>query len=43
MQRTHMRAKDKLPAGKVKIEVETRYAVKRPARPLEVILKVNGQ
>ena len=31
MQRTHIRAKDKLPTGKVKIEVETRYAVKKPA------------
>jgi len=43
MQRTHIRAKDKLPTGKVKIEVETKYAVKRPAGPLDVILKVNGQ
>jgi hypothetical protein len=43
MQRTHIRAKDKLPTGKVKIEVETRYAVKRPAGPLDVILKMNGQ
>src|SRR3984957_11892312 len=41
--RTHIRATDKLPTGHVKIEVETRYAVKRPAGPLDVILKVNGQ
>ena len=27
----------------MKIEVETRYAVKRPAGPLDVTLKVNGQ
>jgi hypothetical protein len=26
----------------VKIEVETKYAVKKPAGPLDVILKVNG-
>jgi len=43
IQRTHIRAKDKLPAGKMKIEVETRYAVKKPAGPLNVIIKVNGQ
>ena len=41
--RTHIRATDKLPTGRVRIEVETRYAVKRPAGPLDVILKVNGQ
>ena len=27
----------------MKIEVETRYAVKKPAGPLDIILKVNGQ
>ena len=27
IQRTQIRAKDKLPTGKVKIEVETKYAV----------------
>jgi hypothetical protein len=32
-----------LPAGKVKIEVETRYGVKKPAGPLDVRLKVNGE
>ena len=41
--RTHIRAKDKLPAGKVQIEVETKYAIKRPAGPLDVVIKVNGQ
>ena len=40
--RTHIRAKDKLPTGKVKIEVETKYAVKKPAGPLNVTLRVNG-
>jgi arylsulfatase len=40
--RTQIKAKDKLPTGKVKIEVETKYAVKKPAGPLDVTLKVNG-
>jgi arylsulfatase len=40
--RTHIKAQDKLSTGKVKIEVETRYAVKKPAGPLDVSLKVNG-
>ena len=35
IQRTHIKAKDKLPAGKVKIEVETAYAVRKPGRPAE--------
>ena len=44
IERTHIKAKGKLPTGKVKIEVETRYAgVKRATGPLEVVLKVNGQ
>jgi hypothetical protein len=42
IQRTQVRAKDRLPAGKVKIEVETKYAVKKPAGPFDVSLKVNG-
>jgi arylsulfatase A-like enzyme len=40
--RTQIKANDKLPTGRVKIEVETKYAVKRPAGPLDVSLKVNG-
>ena len=40
--RTHIRAKDKLPAGKVKIEVVTTYVEPKPAGPLKVVLKVNG-
>ncbi len=32
-----------MPTGKVKIEVETRYGVKKAAGPLDVILKVNGR
>ena len=42
IQRTHIKAKDKLPAGKVKIEVQTTYVERRPAGPLKVVLKVNG-
>ena len=36
-------AKDKLPTGKVKIEVETTYVEPKPAGPLKVVLKVNGE
>jgi arylsulfatase A-like enzyme len=43
MTRTHIRAKDKLPAGKVRIEVETSYVEPKPAGPLKVVLKVNGK
>ncbi len=40
--RTHIKAKAKLPAGKVKIEVETVYAgVAKPGGPLTVTLRVN--
>jgi arylsulfatase A-like enzyme len=42
LQRTLIKAKDKLPTGKVKIEVETTYVERRPAGPLKVVLKVNG-
>jgi len=43
VQRTQIRAKEKLPAGKVRIEVETKYAELRPAGPLDVTMKVNGK
>ena len=43
IQRTKIRARGKLPAGKVKIEVETAYAVLKPAGPLNVTMKVNGK
>ena len=33
IQRTKIRAKEKLPAGKVKIEVETAYAEPKTGRP----------
>jgi arylsulfatase A-like enzyme len=43
IQRTAIKAKDKLPAGKVKIEVETSYVEPKPAGPLKVVLKANGK
>ncbi|MBV8498749.1 MAG: arylsulfatase, partial [Candidatus Eremiobacteraeota bacterium] len=43
VQRTKIRSTKKLPAGKVKIEVDTSYAELRPAGPLDVTLKVNGE
>jgi hypothetical protein len=43
IQRTHIKAKDKLPAGKTKIEIETTYIDPKPAGPLKVVLKVNGE
>ena len=42
IQRTKIRSKQKLPIGKVKIEVETAYIVPRPGGPLEITTKVNG-
>ena len=43
LQRTHIRAKEKLPPGKAKIEVETSYVEPKPAGPLKVVIKVNGK
>ncbi len=43
IQRTHIKAKDKLPTGKLKIEVETSYVEPKPAGPLKVVLKVDGE
>ncbi len=43
IQRTKIAAQNKLPTGKVKIEVETKYAVKRAAGPLDVTVRVNGK
>jgi len=43
IQRTKIHAKEKLPVGKVKIEVETSYIELKPAGPLKVTLKVNGK
>jgi arylsulfatase len=42
VQRTQIRAKDKVPTGQVRIEVETKYAELRPAGPLDITMKVNG-
>ena len=42
IQRTKIRAKQKLPLGKVKIEVETAYAESRPAGSLNITMMVNG-
>jgi arylsulfatase A-like enzyme len=42
IQRSRFCSQQPLPAGKVAIEVETTYAEKKPAGPLNVALKVNG-
>jgi arylsulfatase len=41
--RTKIRATQKLPVGKARIEVETVYADPKPGGPLKVTLKVNGK
>ena len=41
--RTRMCSRDKLSAGKQKIEVETTYVVPKPGGPLKVVLKVHGK
>ena len=41
--RTKIRATQKLPVGKAKIEVETVYVEPKPAGPLKVTIKVNGK
>ena len=43
LQRTQIKAKDKLPAGKVTIEVESKLAAARPGSPMDVTLKVGGK
>jgi arylsulfatase len=43
IQRTSICAKDTLPTGNVKIEVETRLQAPRPGSPVDITLKVNGQ
>ena len=43
IQRTQIKAKNKLPTGRVKIEVETTYVVPKPAGPLKIVMKVNGK
>jgi hypothetical protein len=43
IERTHIKATEKLPTGKVKIEVESRPTAPKPGAPLDVTLKVNGK
>ena len=43
IQRTKIRARKKLPTGKVKIEIETRYVAPRPGGPLKVTMKAAGK
>jgi arylsulfatase len=43
IQRTTISAKDKLPTGKTKIEVETSYVQPKPGGPLKIVMKVNGR
>jgi hypothetical protein len=43
IQRTKIRAEEKLPAGRAKIQVETAYIEPRPGGPLKITLKVNGK
>jgi arylsulfatase A-like enzyme len=42
IQRTRIASPQKLPTGKVRIEIETVYSVRKPGGPLDVALKVNG-
>ena len=41
--RTRICAKDKLPAGKQRIEIETAYVMPKPGGPLKIVMKVNGK
>jgi len=43
IQRTPIKAKDRLPTGKAKIEVETRMLSPKPGSPAQITLRVNGQ
>jgi arylsulfatase A-like enzyme len=43
VQRTKIRADQKLPVGKAKIEIETTYVVPKPGGPLKVTMRVNGE
>jgi len=43
IQRTKIRAKEKLPTGKARIEVETNYVAPKPGGPLKVTLRVAGK
>jgi len=41
--RTHIKAKEKLPAGKATIEVESKLKDQKPGSPMDITLKVNGK
>jgi len=41
--RTQIKAKEKLPVGKAKIEVETKLLAPRPGSPAQITLKVKGK
>jgi hypothetical protein len=43
IQRTKIRAKETLPTGKVKIEIQTSYVTPRPGGPLKVTMTVDGK
>lgn len=43
IQRTKIRSKERLPAGRVRIEIETAYTVPKPGGPLDITMKVNGR
>jgi hypothetical protein len=43
IQRTKIRAKEKLPTGKVKIEIQTSYVVPRTVGPLKVTMSMDGK
>ncbi|WP_253900498.1 arylsulfatase [Mycobacterium asiaticum] len=43
LQRTKIRSSDKLPSGKTRIIVETRYAEQRAAGPLDITLRVGDE
>jgi len=43
MNRNKLSAHEKLPTGKVKIEVQERHTAPRPGSPIDVTLKVNGK
>lgn len=43
IQRTKLQAKEKLPTGKVRIDVESRLVAPKPGAPMNVTLKVDGR
>lgn len=43
IQRTKLTAKEKLPAGKATIQVESKLAAPKPGAPLNITVKVNGK